>query len=64
MSMIPNLLAALFEPREPRGYVGKHRAPRMRYVAAVRMPAQIPTQVPPQVSELGATRTSHAASRG
>jgi hypothetical protein len=49
--MIPRFVAALGTASEPsskssspRGYVGRHRAPHQRYVAAVRMP--VPTQLP------------------
>lgn len=41
--MIGTLLAEIFEPRSPRGYVGRHRAPRhMRYVAAVPVQSAAP----------------------
>jgi hypothetical protein len=42
--MIPNLLTEIFESRFPRGYVGKHRAPRqLRHIAlaqSLRVPRQ------------------------
>jgi hypothetical protein len=47
--MIAHFVAGILgrQSEAPEGYVGRHRAPRMRYAAAVRMaPAPAPTRLP------------------
>jgi hypothetical protein len=55
--MIPNLFTEIFESRFPRGYVGKHRAPRqLRHIALPRS-----LRVPRQHTAAAATATAGTA---